>query len=97
MINLIQNAVKFSEPGKKVVVSLKSTFLSHSDVKLEIKVIDWGIGIQNNDFSRLFDPYFKSSNILSQTMNAGGHGVGLYTSKKIIEMLGGTLEVVSTF
>jgi signal transduction histidine kinase len=62
LINLIQNAIKFSMNHQEVVVVVKTQPIPNSNkVTLEIKVIDHGIGICDQDKANLFKPYFRSS------------------------------------
>jgi signal transduction histidine kinase len=58
-----------------------------------INVIDEGIGISSEDSSRIFEKYFQVKPLLDQ--DTSGMGLGLYTSKQIVEAHGGTLSVSS--
>lgn len=70
LINLIQNAIKFSMSHQQVLVIVNSNpFPNSNKLMLEIKVIDNGIGICEQDKPNLFKPYFRSSNALSNQMN----------------------------
>lgn len=62
LINLIVNAVKFSDSGRKVTISLSYFEVSQSpgEVGVEIKVIDKGIGISEADQKLIFDAYFRT-------------------------------------
>jgi signal transduction histidine kinase len=64
LINLIQNAVKFSQEGRSVSVKLNyfSVKNSQSNIGIKIKVTDFGCGIAKEDLDNLFMPYFKSNN-----------------------------------
>lgn len=64
----------------------------------EIKVIDRGIGITDEDLKNLFiKPYFKSSDKTSRDLNQLGNGLGLHISFQIAKILGGSLSVESTY
>jgi len=63
LINLVQNAIKFSERNSVVIVSISTTTKKQdlSTVSATISVRDHGIGISKEDMEHLFSPYFKSS------------------------------------
>ena len=58
-------------------------------------MIDKGIGISFEDQKHLFMPFFKTSDPLSLEMNRNGHWLGLSICKKIVNVMGGTLDVTS--
>jgi signal transduction histidine kinase/ActR/RegA family two-component response regulator len=93
LINLLGNAIKFTEVGK---VSLVVRLLNeqHSTPKLQFEVIDTGIGMTNENLARLFRPFTQADN--STTRRFGGTGLGLTISKRLAEMLGGTITVSSS-
>lgn len=89
LINLLDNAVKFTESGS---VILKCS----SDGKiLTFTVKDTGIGIQTKDIKKLFVPFSQLDSGL--TRNHQGTGLGLSISQKLVKMLGGTISVKSEF
>ena len=94
MINLVQNAIKFSKRGQKIKVqtSLVNTENPLRTVGIKVKVQDQGIGISELDKDKLFSPYFRTTDATSRNSNKDGNGLGLYISKKIMEGLGGTLD-----
>jgi signal transduction histidine kinase len=86
--NLITNALKYSPVDQDVVIAIDI-----SGEKLKISVADQGMGISEADISRLFTPYFRSSN--PGALEREGTGLGLYLSKLIVEEHGGTITVSS--
>jgi signal transduction histidine kinase len=86
--NLIDNASKYSQAGKKIEVELKS-----NKNKLEILVKDEGVGIAQKDMNKLFKKFSRIENELS--VERGGNGLGLYWVKKIVKLHGGTIKVTS--
>jgi signal transduction histidine kinase len=88
--NLLENASNYSPEHKNITVSLKST--KQGAAKIEIK--DQGVGIEKQDIAKLFQKFSRINNPLSNTVN--GTGLGLYFSKKIIELHGGKVMVRST-
>jgi PAS domain S-box-containing protein len=88
VINLTDNAVKFTPDGGRVTVALTS--LSGQVV---LTVADTGIGVPAHEQQRLFDRFFRSS--LAQHHAIPGSGLGLSIAHKIVEKHGGTLEVRS--
>ena len=86
IVNLLSNAVKFSpEEG---VIELISYI---SNVRIEIRIRDQGIGISKEDKIHLFEPFFRGSN----ATNIEGTGLGLSIVSKYVEMLNGTIEFES--
>lgn len=88
VINLIDNAVKFTPDGGHVSVALTS-----SSGEAVLEVADTGIGVPAHEQQRLFDPFFRSS--LAQRNAIPGSGLGLSIAHKIVEDHGGTIEVRS--
>ena len=96
LINLIGNAVKFTDAGQIVVEirKLKKEGLSASQVFLEFSVSDTGIGMTLEQTSRIFTPFTQADE--SMTRRYGGTGLGLAISKQLVEQMGGTIGVDST-
>lgn len=87
--NLIHNASKFSPDNTVIKVELRQ-----AGRYLHITIRDHGVGIAHNDLDRLFK---KFSRVSSQgTVRAEGTGLGLYLAKRLIDMHGGSITVVST-
>jgi len=85
--NLISNAVKFAEKGSVTVG------VNKSDGGIEISVSDTGIGIAQENLPVIFEPFRQIENPL--TRRHGGVGMGLYIVKRLLEILGGTINVES--
>ena len=100
LINYAENAVRFTEFGQ---VTLRATLESEDDasVMLRFSVADTGIGISRELHPRLFSMFEQADN--SATRKYGGTGAGLYMTKRIAELMGGTVgfesvpDVGSTF
>ena len=86
LANLLTNASKYSDEGAEIqcIVSKNSNFL-------EIKIIDQGIGIPEEDISHLFDRFFRATN----ATNIKGTGLGLNITKRYVELMGGTINFES--
>lgn len=78
--NLIENAIKYSQPNDKVVISLKHNKEANN---VEVSVHDSGIGISESDKSKIFDKFFRADNAIAK--DHIGSGLGLFTTKNIIE------------
>lgn len=90
--NLISNAVKFTTSGSvKVTVSKRE--LTEKSVRIEFSVSDTGIGIAEDEMDKLFKSFSQVDG--SITRKYGGTGLGLVISKKLVEMMGGTIGVES--
>jgi two-component system phosphate regulon sensor histidine kinase PhoR/two-component system sensor histidine kinase VicK len=86
--NLIENAIKYSNKGDRVVVTA-----SEKDNMIEISVRDTGIGISLEEQDRIFGKFFRADNAKKQ--DVVGSGLGLYTTKRIVEKHGGTIRFES--
>ena len=88
MINLVNNAVKFTEKGS-IIVQLKK----REEDLVHISVVDTGIGIAKNKQNQIFESFSQSDS--STTREHGGTGLGLTITKKLINMMDGEIKVVS--
>jgi signal transduction histidine kinase/DNA-binding response OmpR family regulator/HPt (histidine-containing phosphotransfer) domain-containing protein len=92
LINLVNNAIKFTERGEVVVsVALEEHF--DQRVRLRFSVRDSGIGMTAEQTARLFQPFSQADT--SITRKYGGTGLGLSIAKRLVELMGGTLWVES--
>jgi len=92
MVNLLGNALKFSESGSlKITVSVASS--SNNSMRLRFKVSDQGIGIESEKLERIFDRFNQADD--SITRNYGGTGLGLSIVKDLLEIQKGTIVVDS--
>lgn len=87
LLNLIKNAVKFTDTGH-VHIALS---MSESKNCYLFKIIDTGIGISEQNFKNIFDDYFQADSSISRKF--GGTGLGLAICKNIIELLQGSIRV----
>ena len=87
--NLIGNAIKYSEGGTHIYVMTER--LQKDDRKFIIKVIDNGIGINNDDLPQLFELFYQSS----KHKGKNGNGIGLTITKQLVEIMGGKIDVES--
>jgi len=93
LMNLLSNAVKFTNSG---TVKLMANVTNSNDDKttLEFEVKDSGIGMNQEQISKIFEPFLQADD--SITRRFGGTGLGLSITKNFIELMGGTLSVEST-
>ncbi len=94
LINLINNAIKFTEKGS---VSIKIDLLKKDlgKVILQFTIHDTGIGLSKEQSSKLFKPFNQSDS--SNSRKYGGTGLGLSISKNLVEMMNGKIWVESEF
>ena len=90
ILNLIGNAIKFTEKGQ-VLVNIKTAEITNKVADIRIEVIDSGIGISEPDQNKLFKKFSQVKN----DRKFGGTGLGLTISKQLIEIMGGTIGVKS--
>jgi signal transduction histidine kinase len=88
LLNLIDNAIKYSAEEKRLEVVLRQT-AEH----VVIEVRDHGIGIEAKDVARIFDPYYRAK--FSDTTTRRGAGLGLTLVQQIVGSHGGTVELDS--
>lgn len=87
--NLIENAVKYSNQNGKVFVSIKQ-----QENNLQFSIRDTGIGIRNEDKDNVFKKFFRTQNAIEK--DAIGSGLGLFTTKNIIEKHNGKIWFENT-
>lgn len=89
LLNLIDNAIKYSSDEKDVVVTLRERTES-----IELSVTDYGIGIPAEELQRIFEPYYRAR--FTDTETRRGAGLGLTLVQLIVQSHGGKVEVEST-
>ncbi len=90
LMNLIGNAIKFTEVGS---VQVAARWDNREDSRIIIDVIDTGIGIDRERIEGIFDPFVQADS--SITRRFGGTGLGLSISRRLAHLLGGELRVES--
>jgi len=88
--NLVENAIKYTDKGGRIVVSVSTT----DNALVEVRVKDTGIGIPKAEQEKIFEKFYRATN--AKTIHAVGTGLGLFTTKAIIERHGGTMWFEST-
>ncbi len=100
LINLIGNAVKFTEKGhihirlKLVTVDEEHIIQDNDPVMIHFEVEDTGIGMKEETIPNLFKEFYQADN--SPTRRFGGTGLGLAISKQLVDLMGGSIRVKST-
>ncbi|MDB5772546.1 MAG: domain S-box protein [Burkholderia sp.] len=90
LINLVNNAIKFTSIGE---IEVSCTVVEKQDdlVRLKFSVRDTGIGITREQVDKLFQPFSQADG--STTRKYGGTGLGLSISQRLVELMGGTIQV----
>ncbi|MDR3281101.1 MAG: HAMP domain-containing histidine kinase [Synergistaceae bacterium] len=88
-INLLHNAVKFTEPGGKILI-----VLSDAGENICCRVSDTGVGISADDAPHVFERFYKADKARDRAL--GGNGLGLSIARKIVELHGGRIELESS-
>jgi two-component system phosphate regulon sensor histidine kinase PhoR len=86
IVNLIHNAIKFTDPGGKITVATKV----HGDSVI-VDISDTGIGIAKSDLPHVFERFYKGD----RARSGGGAGMGLAIAKHVVEAHGGSIRVQS--
>jgi CheY-like chemotaxis protein len=87
LLNLLSNAVKFTDQGS---ITLKVRCPSPDRLRFEVS--DTGIGVPENEVERIFEPFQQ---LADSARRAGGTGLGLTISRRLVERMGGTLRLES--
>ncbi len=93
LLNLCQNAIKFTEEGRVTLRTSRGSPFPDGRASLRFAVKDTGVGIATADLTRLFRPFSQLEDVHSRRHR--GTGLGLYISRRLATMLGGRIEVVS--
>jgi two-component system, cell cycle sensor histidine kinase DivJ len=88
MLNLVSNAIKFSDRGGKITVTAR-----HEGGTFAVTVADTGVGIDSEDMARIGDPFFQARS--SYDRRHDGTGLGLSIVKGLVALHGGEVEIVS--
>jgi len=94
LLNLTNNAVKFTDSGE-IVVAVIPVEVDASHISLRFEVRDTGVGLTPEQQERLFQAFSQADS--STTRKYGGTGLGLSISKRLVEMMGGEIAVISDF
>jgi len=98
LVNLVSNALKFTSEGHiRIAVELLSPkpedFAHQQPLQLEFTVADTGIGIPSDKLQSIFDSFQQVDNSVSRKF--GGVGLGLAISKRLVQLMGGAIQVYS--
>jgi PAS domain S-box-containing protein len=88
LLNLISNAVKYTDKGRVSVAT------QARDGVVEFLVSDTGVGVSEEHIEKIFEPFWQVEQ--TTTRRAGGTGLGLAVTRQFVEMLGGKIQVDST-
>ena len=94
IINLANNAVKFTNQGK-VVLRVNCEKTSPTSYQLDVSVEDTGIGIKEHDLAKIFESFQQVDS--KRNRNIEGSGLGLAISRQLISLMGGELKVESEY
>jgi len=92
LFNLIGNAVKFTDSGE-VTLSVMKKLKENDKIDLIISVKDTGIGIPADQHDRIFEAFNQQEG--QRTVKYGGTGLGLTITRRLVEMMGGEIELLS--
>jgi len=90
--NLLSNAVKFTDSGK-IVVRLTGAVVEAGQVLVKLQITDSGVGISKMSQATLFEPFTQADNSTSRRF--GGTGLGLSICRRLAQLMGGEIELVS--
>ena len=93
IVNLLSNAIKFTDRDGEISVSIEKHSETEDDVAVSFSVKDSGIGISQEQQSKIFDAFSQAD--ASTSRKFGGTGLGLTISSKFVELMGGRLDIKS--
>lgn len=93
LLNLIGNAVKYSEHGKAVRVGARLFEAARPRPEIRISVTDQGMGISPDELERIFEPFYRSPRVRAAQIR--GTGLGLSVARQLAEVMGGRVSVSS--
>ena len=88
LFNLVNNAIKYSNDGTEIIINA-----AIEENKLRFDVTDFGKGINSSNLENVFQRLYRVDE--SRNSTTGGHGLGLYIAKELVEQLGGNISVKS--
>ncbi|MGQ9872072.1 sensor histidine kinase, partial [Leptodesmis sp.] len=88
LVELLNNACKYTPAGETITVEA-----SYTSSQIEIAVKNGGIEIASDELTHIFDPFYRIPN--SNPWKQSGTGLGLFLTQKLVEYLGGTIQVES--
>lgn len=91
MTNIIDNACKYSEEGKEIIIT--TSFADSENVLIKVK--DEGVGIKPDDIDKLYNKFVRLDSYL--TSKTQGNGLGLYITKSLVDSMNGKIYVNSEF
>ncbi|MBR1862146.1 MAG: response regulator [Lachnospiraceae bacterium] len=94
ILNILNNAVKYTPKGS-VTMRLVSRYVSEDEIALKVNVIDTGIGIKEEDLSKLYSPFERIEESRNRTIE--GTGLGMSIVKQLLDMMGSQLVVKSVY
>ena len=92
LFNLVGNAIKFTNEGE-VLLSVRKRSEDKTSTELEFSVLDSGIGIAAEHYDKIFDAFQQADT--STTRRYGGTGLGLAISRRLVQLMGGDIQVES--
>ncbi len=93
ILNLMSNAIKFTEKGAVSVLVRRTSALPGTDIPLRFEITDTGMGIPESEHQNLFRKFSQMDS--SPTRRFGGAGLGLAICKQLAELMGGRIDFVS--
>jgi len=95
VLNLISNAYKYTPEGGSITVTTEVTRLPNAVASVDISIADTGIGMGKEFQQKMFTPFSQDLENPARQKLKSGTGIGLYIVKKLITLMGGTIDVSS--
>ncbi|MBQ9538593.1 MAG: response regulator [Treponema sp.] len=95
VLNLISNAYKYTPKGGSITLTLASRRMDEKECLVDITVADTGIGMGEDFQKKMFTPFSQDLGNPERQKLRSGTGIGLYIVKKLVNLMGGTIDVES--
>ncbi|NJR31790.1 MAG: hypothetical protein HC778_01500 [Chamaesiphon sp. CSU_1_12] len=92
MLNLVNNAIKFTATGG-VTIACEATAISDNNYEIHFLVRDTGIGIDENDLTKIFNSFYRGRNAIASEIE--GAGLGLTIVQQLLNRCDGSISVTS--
>lgn len=94
ILNILSNAINYTNPGGRVIYSLEEIPLDEDRVKLIFTIKDTGVGMSPEFLDRIYDEFERENNATASGVQ--GTGLGMSIVKRLVDLMGGTIDIQST-
>ncbi|MCR5665880.1 MAG: response regulator [Eubacterium sp.] len=93
LVNILSNAIKFVDQKGRIECTFDVVAETEQDITIRVSIVDNGIGMSKEFMKTIFEPFTQENP--HETNNTSGSGIGMAITKKLVDLMGGTIEVES--